>query len=111
MSWVLIIIVTAMTTILQAGRNQTVDILLSMILLLGGVVAGVAVGLFVSGQMLSFLEVSEAGERVEPPFVVHTRWLVVAGAAAVVLAACVAALVKVAATLRRSTDAEALRSE
>ncbi|RZJ05906.1 MAG: sulfite exporter TauE/SafE family protein [Brevundimonas sp.] len=33
-----IIIVTAMTTILQAGRNQTVDIVLSTLLLLGGVV-------------------------------------------------------------------------
>ena len=34
-----IIITTAVTTILQAGRNQTVDIVLSTILLLGGVVA------------------------------------------------------------------------
>ncbi|QTC90554.1 sulfite exporter TauE/SafE family protein [Brevundimonas goettingensis] len=33
-----IIITTAVTTILQAGRNQTVDIVLSTILLLGGVV-------------------------------------------------------------------------
>ena len=33
-----IIITTAMTTVLQAGRNQTVDIVLSTILLLGGVV-------------------------------------------------------------------------
>lgn len=33
-----IIITTAITTILQAGRNQTVDIVLSTILLLGGVV-------------------------------------------------------------------------
>lgn len=33
-----IIITTAITTVLQAGRNQTVDIVLSTILLLGGVV-------------------------------------------------------------------------
>ena len=33
-----IIITTAMTTVLQAGRNQTVDIVLSTLLLLGGVV-------------------------------------------------------------------------
>ncbi len=33
-----IIIVTAMTAILQAGRNQTVDIVLSTLLLVGGVV-------------------------------------------------------------------------
>ena len=33
-----IIVTTAVTTVLQAGRNQTVDIVLSMLLLLGGVV-------------------------------------------------------------------------
>ena len=33
-----IIVTTAMTTVLQAGRNQTVDVVLSTILLLGGVV-------------------------------------------------------------------------
>ena len=33
-----IIITTAITTILQAGRNQTVDIVLSTLLLTGGVV-------------------------------------------------------------------------
>lgn len=33
-----IIIVTAMTTVLQAGRNQTVDVVLSTLLLVGGVV-------------------------------------------------------------------------
>lgn len=44
-----IIIVTAMTTILQAGRNQTVDIVLAMILLLGGVV-GAQYGAKLSGR-------------------------------------------------------------
>ncbi|MGQ3041338.1 MAG: sulfite exporter TauE/SafE family protein [Brevundimonas sp.] len=44
-----IIIVTAMTTILQAGRNQTVDIVLSIILLLGGVV-GAQYGARLSGR-------------------------------------------------------------
>ena len=33
-----IIITTAITTVLQAGRNQTVDVVLSTLLLLGGVV-------------------------------------------------------------------------
>ncbi len=33
-----IIITTAITTILQAGRNQTVDVVLSSLLLIGGVV-------------------------------------------------------------------------
>lgn len=44
-----IIITTAITTILQAGRNQTVDIVLSTILLLGGVV-GAQYGARLSGR-------------------------------------------------------------
>ncbi|WEK57535.1 MAG: sulfite exporter TauE/SafE family protein [Candidatus Brevundimonas phytovorans] len=44
-----IIITTAITTILQAGRNQTVDIVLSTILLLGGVV-GAQFGARLSGR-------------------------------------------------------------
>lgn len=44
-----IIVVTAMTTILQAGRNQTVDIVLSTLLLLGGVV-GAQYGAKLSGR-------------------------------------------------------------
>ena len=44
-----IIIVTSMTTILQAGRNQTVDIVLSTLLLLGGVV-GAQYGAKLSGR-------------------------------------------------------------
>ncbi|MDQ3124833.1 MAG: sulfite exporter TauE/SafE family protein [Pseudomonadota bacterium] len=44
-----IIIVPAMTTILQAGRNQTVDIVLSTLLLVGGVV-GAQYGARLSGR-------------------------------------------------------------
>ena len=44
-----IIIVTSMTTMLQAGRNQTVDIVLSTLLLLGGVV-GAQYGAKLSGR-------------------------------------------------------------
>ncbi|GAA0379439.1 sulfite exporter TauE/SafE family protein [Brevundimonas terrae] len=44
-----IIVTTAVTTILQAGRNQTVDIVLSMILLLGGVI-GAQYGARLSGR-------------------------------------------------------------
>jgi len=44
-----IIITTAITTILQAGRNQTVDIVLSSLLLFGGVV-GAQVGARLSGR-------------------------------------------------------------
>ena len=43
------IITTGITTILQAGRNQTVDIVLSTILLLGGVV-GAQFGAKLSGR-------------------------------------------------------------
>ncbi|NEX93226.1 sulfite exporter TauE/SafE family protein [Caulobacter sp. 17J65-9] len=44
-----IIITTAITTVLQAGRNQTVDIVLSGLLLFGGVV-GAQLGARVSGK-------------------------------------------------------------
>ncbi len=44
-----IIITTAITTILQAGRNQTVDIVLSMILVVGGVV-GAQIGARFAGK-------------------------------------------------------------
>ena len=44
-----IIITTAITTILQAGRNQTVDIVLSVLLLSGGVV-GAQLGARFSGR-------------------------------------------------------------
>ncbi|WP_420480221.1 sulfite exporter TauE/SafE family protein [Brevundimonas sp. FT23028] len=44
-----IIITTAITTVLQSGRNQTVDIVLSTILLLGGVV-GAQYGARLSGR-------------------------------------------------------------
>ena len=43
------VITTAITTILQAGRNQTVDIVLSMLLLTGGVV-GAQLGARISGR-------------------------------------------------------------
>lgn len=45
-----IIITTAITTVLQAGRNQTVDIVLSTILLLGGVV-GAQFGARLAGRV------------------------------------------------------------
>jgi Predicted permeases len=44
-----IIITTALTTVLQAGRNQTVDIVLSSLLLIGGVV-GAQYGARLSGR-------------------------------------------------------------
>jgi uncharacterized membrane protein YfcA len=44
-----IIVTTAITTILQAGRNQTVDIVLSMILVIGGVI-GAQLGARFSGR-------------------------------------------------------------
>ena len=53
-----IIITTAITTILQAGRNQTVDIVLSSLLLFGGVV-GAQYGARLSGRFRG--EVLRAG--------------------------------------------------
>jgi len=76
-----------------------------------GLVVGVAVGLIVSGQMLSFLEVTATGERVEPPFELETRWVLIAGAVGVVVAAGAGALTAIGALLRRSSEGVVLRTE
>jgi hypothetical protein len=61
--------------------------------------------------MLSFLEVTATGDRVEPPFELQTRWLLIAGAVAVVVGAGLAALVAIGALLRRSSEGVVLRTE
>ncbi|MCC7365952.1 MAG: FtsX-like permease family protein [Dehalococcoidia bacterium] len=103
----------AVVRALGVSRSQLIRMLLLEygVVAVAGVVAGVVVGLFVSGQMLSFLEVTEAGTRVEPPFQLKTEWVVVAGAVVVVAGACLAALTRVGIRLARSNDPQALRSE
>ncbi len=76
-----------------------------------GVAAGSALGLFVSSRMLSFLDVTETGERVEPSFIVETRWLTVAVGIVVVFALFAVALWLASRLAGRTASAEALRSE
>lgn len=76
-----------------------------------GIVAGTYLGLVVGRQMLSFLNVTETGNRVVPPFVLQTDWAVVIAGIVVVLLIFGAALVLAVRVLSGSTDAQALRTE
>ncbi|MGD9890282.1 MAG: FtsX-like permease family protein, partial [Dehalococcoidia bacterium] len=76
-----------------------------------GIVAGAYLGLVVGRQMLSFLNVTEDGNRVVPPFILQTDWTVVAAGVADVLVIFGAALLLAVRVLAGSTDAQALRTE
>ena len=76
-----------------------------------GVASGCVLGLFVSSRMLSFLDVTEAGERVEPSFILETRWLMVAAGVLVVFAVFALALWLAARIVSRTSDTQALRTE
>jgi putative ABC transport system permease protein len=76
-----------------------------------GIAAGCLMGLFVSDQMLSFLNVTEAGERIEPGFILQTRWAVVALGVAVVVAVFAVALWLASRSVGRGAEAQALRTE
>lgn len=81
------------------------------VVLVLGLAAGVVVGLVVSGEMLSFLEVTARGEPVEPPFELRTRWGLIALAMGVVVLAGAAALGAIGRVLRRSSEGVVLRTE
>jgi hypothetical protein len=76
-----------------------------------GLAAGTYLGLVVGRRMLSFLDVTENGTRVEPEFILQTNWLLVAGGAAAVIGTLFAALVLATWLLARTSDARALRLE
>ena len=76
-----------------------------------GVIVGVVLGLVVGRQMLSFLNVTETGGRVVPPFVLQTRWSVVAVGVAGVLLIFGGALAFAVRVLAGTSDAQALRTE
>jgi putative ABC transport system permease protein len=117
------------TSLLAAIRRRRVEIavvraigltraqLLSMLTLeyaivfVVGIAAGCGLGLFVSDRMLSFLEVTESGDRVEPPFILETQWLLVALGVVVVLAVFATALWLTARIVGRTSDAAALRAD
>jgi hypothetical protein len=61
--------------------------------------------------MLSFLNVTEGGARVEPSFILQTDWGFVAASCGVVLLVFAIALVFAVRQLSSITDAQALRTE
>jgi hypothetical protein len=76
-----------------------------------GLAAGAYLGLQVGRRMLSFLDVTESGARVEPGFILQTEWGVVIAGAAALVAVFVVALVLATRLLSRTSDAQALRLE
>jgi hypothetical protein len=103
----------AVTRVLGVTRAQVVAMLAIeyAAVFVVGIVGGSVLGLFVGRQMLSFLEVDQQGFRVEPPFLLETRWLLVAAGVAFVLAAFAVAVWLVARAAGRETPAEVLRGE
>lgn len=73
--------------------------------------AGAVLGLFLGRQMLTFLDVTEDGAKVEPPFILVTEWLLVGAGLLLVLAVFVAALTFATRQVNRTSDAQALRVE
>ncbi|MCA9823756.1 MAG: ABC transporter permease, partial [Dehalococcoidia bacterium] len=76
-----------------------------------GIGAGVVMGMFVSDQMLSFLDVTETGDRIEPSFILQTQWLIVGLGVGLVAAVFSAALWLASRSVGRGTEAAALRTE
>ncbi|MGH2632345.1 MAG: FtsX-like permease family protein, partial [Tepidiformaceae bacterium] len=78
---------------------------------IAGTTAGAALGVTVGRQMLSFLNVTETGARVEPGFVLQTQWAVVGAAVGVVFVLFAVALVAATLVMASTADAQALRTE
>ncbi|MBI2765115.1 MAG: ABC transporter permease [Chloroflexi bacterium] len=76
-----------------------------------GVVTGAVLGLVVGRQMLSFLEVTETGGKVEPSFILETQWGVVGASVGMVGVVFFGALLLATRYLARTSDAQALRTE
>ncbi len=78
---------------------------------IAGTLAGAILGVIVGRQMLSFLDVTETGAKVEPGFILQTEWLIVGGAIAAVLAVVVIGLVAATRAVSAQAGAQALRTE
>lgn len=78
---------------------------------IAGTLAGAVLGLVVGRQMLSFLNVTETGVKVEPAFVLQTEWALVAGAVGAVLVMFAIALVFATRLVSTIAGAQALRTE
>lgn len=92
----------------QVFRVLTLEYLVVIVI---GLVGGAYLGLFVARRMLSFLNVTEGGRRVEPAFILQTDWVFVGASCGVVLIVFAAALLFAVRQLARITDAQALRTE
>ncbi len=92
----------------QVFRVLTLEYLVVVVI---GLVGGGYLGLFVARRMLSFLNVTENGDRVEPSFILQTNWAFVAASGGVVLLVFAVALVFAVRQLSRISDAQALRTE
>ncbi len=76
-----------------------------------GTAAGAFLGVIVGRQMLSFLNVTDAGTKVEPGFILQTQWGLVAGSVGLVFVVFGAALVLATFVMAAIADAQALRTE
>jgi putative ABC transport system permease protein len=78
---------------------------------IAGTVVGAILGLVVGRQMLSFLNVTETGAKVEPGFILQTDWVLVAGAVGAVFVLFAVALALATFVMAAIADAQALRTE
>ena len=81
------------------------------VVFVAGTSAGAILGLFLGRQMLTFLDVTEDGAKVEPPFILVTEWLLVVAGLLLILGIFVAALMLATRSVNRTSDAQALRVE
>jgi ABC-type antimicrobial peptide transport system permease subunit len=118
-----------LTSLMAAVRRRKVEFavvrvigltrsgLLSMLLVeyavvfIVGVSVGCGMGLFVSDRMLSFLDVTETGDRVEPGYILETRWWLVGLGVAVVLAVFMLAVWLASRVVARGGEGTVLRGE
>ena len=91
-----------------SGRQILRGLLLEWgIVLVVGAAIGLALGRVVATLMLSFLEVTERGERVLPPFIVQTDWRALAlGVGLLTLVVVVTLLASWTAAMRRSASTQ-----
>lgn len=81
------------------------------LLVVFGIGLGAVLGRELGTRMLSFLNVTETGARVEPEFVLTTDWGIVAITAAGIVAAFILTLALVLAVSRRTPAGQALRQD
>ena len=95
------------------NKNQIIGSLFVeyMLVALVGIIVGAGSGLILGNQMLSFLEFTETGLRVEPPFILQTDWAIVGIGVAIIIFVFVASILLMRGYLARNSDANALRTE